>query len=195
MKGLFIYPVLLILLFGTPAFADFAKGVEAFERGDYTTAVKEWKQSAEQGQIEAQVTLGIMYEDGDIVTRDHAESAKWYKLAALQGDSNAQFFIGSMYVSGYSDAQDFKEAVKWFRLSAEQGQVEAQFALGVMYFKGKGVIQNYVHSHKWWNIAATQGDKLAAENRSMVEKRMTATQIEKAQELARECVAKDYKGC
>jgi len=49
MKGLFILPVLLFLLFGTPAFADFQMGWDAFYSGDYATALKELKPFSEQG--------------------------------------------------------------------------------------------------------------------------------------------------
>jgi len=47
----------------------------------------------------------------------------------------------------------------------------------------------------WWNIAASQENKDASGNRDIVAKKMTPSQIEKAQELARECVAKNYKDC
>ena len=64
-----------------------------------------------------------------------------------------------------------------------------------MYADGKGLIKDYTLAHMWWNIAASQGDKEAANNRDIFEKRMTPSQIEKAQQLTRECVAKNYKGC
>ena len=64
-----------------------------------------------------------------------------------------------------------------------------------MYIKGKGVLQDYVLAHMWFNLAASQGDKLATENREIVAKEITPSQIEKAQRLARECVKKNYKGC
>jgi hypothetical protein len=49
----------------------------------------------------------------------------------------------------------------------------------------------------WFNIAAkfSSGRKLAAKNRDNVAKRMSSSQIEKAQDLARQCVKKKYKGC
>ncbi len=47
----------------------------------------------------------------------------------------------------------------------------------------------------WFNIAAASGDKEASKNRDIVAKELTPTQIEKAQKLASECVAKEYKGC
>ena len=65
-----------------------------------------------------------------------------------------------------------------------------------MYDKGRGVLQDYVRAHMWFNIAASQGGKTATENRDIVAKRMTPSQIEKkAQDFARECVKKNYKGC
>ena len=47
----------------------------------------------------------------------------------------------------------------------------------------------------WANIAASNGHEGGGELRDMVAKEMAPAQIEKAQELARECVRKEYKGC
>ena len=68
-KLLLIVP---ILLWSSVAAADFRAGVEAYVRGDYTTAYKEWLPLAEQGQAEAQFFLGVMYADGDGVPKDDA---------------------------------------------------------------------------------------------------------------------------
>ena len=80
-------------------------------------------------------------------------------------------------------------------MSAEQGDAKAQFNLAVMYANGQGVIQDDVYAHMWWNIAAANGNFFAQKNRDEVTKSMTSSQLEEAQKLARECVAKDYKGC
>ena len=65
-----------------------------------------------------------------------------------------------------------------------------------MYGLGTGVLQDYVRAHMWFNIAAISGkSKNASKNRDTVAKRMTPAQIAEAQKLARECVAKKYKGC
>jgi hypothetical protein len=47
----------------------------------------------------------------------------------------------------------------------------------------------------WLNIAAADGIDEAKSNKKIIEQRMSPSQIEKAQEMARECVAKNYKGC
>jgi hypothetical protein len=64
-----------------------------------------------------------------------------------------------------------------------------------MYGTGQGVIQDNVYAHMWWNIAASSGDKDAIGNRDIVAKGMTPADISTAQNLARECVRKNYKGC
>jgi TPR repeat protein len=64
-----------------------------------------------------------------------------------------------------------------------------------MYKNGQGVIQDYTRAHMWLNIAASQGNEMAMENRDIVAKAMTSSQIAEAQKLARECVVKNYKGC
>lgn len=91
--------------------------------------------------------------------------------------------------------QNYNEAVKWYRLSAEQGNTTAQLNLALMYAKGQGVTQDDVYAHMWWNIATLNGDSKAKENMDIISKRMTSSQLEEAQRLARECVAKEYKGC
>ena len=105
---------------------------------------------------------------------------------AEQGIPLAQSVLGYMYNEGIGVPQDYKESVKWYRKAAEQRFAEAQLNLGLMYVKGQGVLQDYVMAHLYWNIAAVSGDKNAIGNRGIIEESMTASQIEKAQDLARE---------
>ena len=55
--------------------------------------------------------------------------------------------------------------------------------------------KDYVYAHMWGNIAASNGNENGGKLRDMVAKEMAPAQIEKAQELAQECVRKEYKGC
>jgi len=100
-----------------------------------------------------------------------------------------------MYSKGRGVDKDDKEAVTWLRLSAEQGVVLAQNNLAVMYYNGEGITQDDIYAYMWWNIAAANGESRAQENRDIVATRMTSSQLAEAQKLARECVAKDYRGC
>ena len=64
--------VLLSIMVGTPVLsADFAKGLNAYQMGDYATAFEEWIPLAEQGDASAQYNLGVMYRNGDDVNQDY----------------------------------------------------------------------------------------------------------------------------
>ena len=114
---------------------------------------------------------------------------------AKEGDAKAQAGLGLMYHFGKGVPQDDKAAVKWYTLAAEQGYAGAQYNLGVMYDRGEGVIQDNVYAHMWFNIAASNGVEGAAAARATVANRLTAADLSKAQDLARNCVRKEYKGC
>ena len=159
MKRFFALCLVAVAFATAPAFADMVKGVLAYEKGDYKTALREFQPLAEQG------------------------------------NSSAQFRLGWMYSKGEGVLQDYKESVKWYRLSAEQGDEIAQHNLGVIYQGGQGVPEDYVRAHMWYNISALNGDEDAAENRDIIAKHMTSAQINKAQDLAKKCVASNYQEC
>ena len=104
---------------------------------------------------------------------------------AEEGDALAQLFFGVMHEQGQGVPQDYREAAKWYQLSADQGDAKAQLNLGVMYSSGQGVPQDYASAHMWWNICGSGGDKDCVKNRNIVEKEMSPSQIEKAQDMAR----------
>ena len=100
-----------------------------------------------------------------------------------------------MYHNGEGVIQHYKTAVKWYTLSAEQGYSLAQTNLAVSFALGEGVIEDIVSAHMWANIARFNGSENVSKLLDVLGKKMTPSQIEKAQDLARECVKKDYKGC
>ena len=55
--------------------------------------------SAEQGYVEAQFNLGMMYADGQGVAEDYTEAIKWLKLAAEQKFEAAQFKLELMHLN------------------------------------------------------------------------------------------------
>ena len=117
--------------------------------------------------------------------QDYKTAHRLWSPLAEQGNITAQYNLGHMYEKGKGVPQDYKEAVRLYRLSAEQGDVDAQLKLGVSYGMGRGVPKDYALAHMWWNLSGSNGNKEAAENRDIVEKRMTPSQIEEAQEMAR----------
>ena len=186
--------LIVSLAFATaPAFAGWDEAYKAYATGDYKTSLAEFRPFAEQGDAKAQYNMGQIYREEQFL--DYKEAAKWYSLSAEQGYKESQYNLGLMYHKGQGAPQDYKTAVEWYRLAAEQGFASAQNNLGLMYAEGLGVSKDYVRAHMWYNIAASNGEELTLENRDNLAEKMIPSQIEKAQDLARECIAKDYKGC
>lgn len=195
-----ILPVLMVLLAAVLPGAAEAGPLEdaalAYSRKDYATALRIWRPLADLGNPAAQFNVGLMYDNGQGVAQDYAAAVKWYRLAAAQGDAQAQYNLGYMYDIGQGTARDFVEAAKWYRLAAAQGDPRAQDSLGQMYANGQGVPKDFVRAHMWFSLAAMPGkSSSAAKNRDVIAKQLTPQQASEAQELARACLARLFKGC
>ena len=167
------------------AWASVDDAVQAYLRGEFNKAVTILRPIAEQGDVQAQTYMGVLFERGQGIPQDYAEAEKWYRLAAEQGKADAQYYLGNMYreVNG---SKDYAEAVIWYSKAAEQGKAEAQNKLGEMYAKGQGVKKDRVISYKWFNIAAISGHEPYIQGRDKVAKKMNKKEIEEAQRLSRE---------
>ena len=194
-RKIFIFWAIVIVIsnfYNSPSSLKQAPETEAV---DYATALREWTPLAEQGNALAQFNLGEMYKYGQGVPQDAKTALKWFTLAAEQGYADAQNNLGFMYANGNGVPKDSKTAVKWFTLGAEQGHAISQASLGWMYTKREDAPEDYVYAHMWGNLAASNGSQIGKMISDAVVESMTPSQIEKAQDLARECVAKNYKGC
>ena len=114
------------------------------------------RQSAERGDAEAQLALGVRYYNGVDVEQDKKEAANWFRKAAEQGNAEAQSCLGDCYMLGDGVEKDTAEAVKWYRKAADQGLAIAQRAIGLCYLNGEGVKQDAVEAVKWFRKAAEQ---------------------------------------
>ncbi len=176
----------ITLMLAAPTWADFQTGEDAYLRGDYETAMKEWGALAAKGDAEAQNMLGYMYRFGEGVSQDYGQAIQWYRRSADQGNPRAQNNLERMYQLGLGVPKDYQEAFRWFRRAAEQGNGGGQNHLGLMYYKGEGVQQNYVRAYMWASLAAEQGLDQAIQALGMLRKEMTQAQIDEAKGLAKE---------
>jgi TPR repeat protein len=169
--------VLSLVCLAVPAWADFQAGMDANNREDYATALREWRPLAEQGDALAQYNLGVLYRKGRGVPQDDVQARQWYEKAAVQGEAKAQYNLGILYFNGNGVPKDYQQALRWFRRAADQGEVVAQTKIAIMYDDGQGVPHDIVQAHKWCILAALNGDKSAAELRDALAKEMTPAQI------------------
>lgn len=159
---------------GGSADEAYKTGEKYFGTQDYAEALTWYKKAADQGQADAQMTIGTMYLRGIGVTKDYTEALNWFRKAADQGHAYGQSAIGLMYYNGDGVIQDYAEALKWFRKAADQENADAQAFFGLMYYKGEGVTQDYAEAMKWLRKAADQGHKDARRLMEELESKMSA---------------------
>jgi len=73
---------------------------------------------AEQGDVDAQHTLGLFYQKGTGVPQDYSEARKWYYKAAAQGNAVSQLYLGALVAEGHDANPDYIEGYKWLDLAA-----------------------------------------------------------------------------
>ena len=95
--------------------ADYQKGVEAYIRGDFASALNEWTPLAEQGNNKALCDLGFMYSKGQGVTQNYPQAYAWYTVAASQGSEVAiksrDIIIKEMSPGQLSEAQELTKQI------------------------------------------------------------------------------------
>jgi len=144
------------------AAGDLEDGDAAFQKKDYSTALKKYKNAAGKKDPIAQRKIGNMFKDGLGVAQNYDEAMRWYELSAKQGNVDAQFNLGAMH-EGFENP---KEAARWYQMAAKKGDVESQLKLGEFYFSGATgqlddyhVNQNFKEALKWYRLAAKSFDK------------------------------------
>ena len=147
---------------------------EAYNRGEYEIALREYRRQATLEHPVAQYVLGSMYYRGEGVREDNAKAIQWLTRAAEQGHADAQCELGVMYYFGDGMPEDYVQAAHWFERAAEQGEqapraahyycaavhgdAEAQWNLGSMYtWYDEGAPKIHTQAVHWYNLAAEQG--------------------------------------
>jgi len=117
---------LLCVAAAGPALADFKAGMDAYDRGDFETALAEWRPLADGGMAEAQYNIGLIYHHGKGVAADPAAAHGWYLEAAEGGYARAQYRVAEMFESGQGVRVDLVQARLWFSLAGEQRYEDAR---------------------------------------------------------------------
>jgi hypothetical protein len=97
--------------------------------GGTSQAAVRLRKVAEQGDAEAQFSLGDLHYNGQGVPKDYAQAAFWFLKAAEQGNAGAQFLLGFQYMWGLGVPKDYPEAYFWYDLAAVgEGRLRAREA-------------------------------------------------------------------
>jgi hypothetical protein len=116
----FVAVVALLVSVSTSALADrfnnenYDEGFIAAEKGDFKSAVEQWRPLAEKGHAIAQFNMALMYHSGLGVDLDEARAVKWYKESAKNGYYKAQEYMAVGYREGWFGLpKDAKQAELW----------------------------------------------------------------------------------
>ncbi len=110
----------------TKSSAALQAGIDAYEKGDYPTALKQLIPLANKGDANAQLHLGLINELGQGVQKNTARAVMRYRQAANQGNAEAQFHLGEKYELGQGVPQSKPIAMEWYDKSAAQKYPPAQ---------------------------------------------------------------------
>lgn len=149
-----IVSIFLFLVLALPVTADdrnggdaFAEGLQAYDGGDYETALLLWHEAAEKGHRDAITSLADMLLRGIGTPVDIDGAIWWYNLAARTGDAVAKMTLGEFAARGIGGPRDRVKAYIWVGLAAEQGYAWA-------------IQQRHVYAHGLDSKALRTADQL-----------------------------------
>jgi hypothetical protein len=119
---------------------------------------------------------------------DYEPALSYFKPLAEEGVAEAQFYYGFMHAQALGVAQNYELAAEWYLESAIQGHPQAQNYLGLLYYEGNGVVRSFREAFLYFELAAAAGNEDAANNRLIVARKMSSTQITEAQKAAGEII-------
>jgi tetratricopeptide (TPR) repeat protein len=144
---------ILIAFASAPASADVKTGVDAWQRGDFADAIREWRPLADTGNPDAQFNMGQAYRLGRGVPVDLRIAGSWYQKAAAQGHEQAQANYGIILYEAGKRA----ESMTWIRKAADRGDARAQYILGIELSNGDVLKRDFPRAYALMTKSASQG--------------------------------------
>lgn len=116
----------------------------------------------EKGDLRAQVSMGILYEEGTFVGQDERKALEYYLMAAQSGSTGAMNNIGNFFLHGKGVEKDYDKAFAWYQKATElSGNAAAECSLGMCYQYGYGTKIDYEKARSFYEASAKQGLGLA----------------------------------
>ncbi len=121
---------------------------------DFITAHRNARLLAEQGDANAQVLLGALFQDGWGTAKDHDVAVTWYRRATEQGHPVAQVLLANRYRDGEGVCEDREKMLELYHTAANQDYATAQYALAAMYYFTSP--PKRIRAYKWAKLAAAR---------------------------------------
>ncbi|KAJ3175821.1 hypothetical protein HK101_010570 [Irineochytrium annulatum] len=129
----------------------------ALEDGSHCNAKELLRTPSTDGNIDAKVSLAILYEKGTGVPQDYAIAAGLYKEAADAGNVTAALSIGRFYDEGRGVPSNLAAAMKYYQQAADAGSSEANYRLGCCCYE----IEDFKRAALLFAEAAAGGEGVA----------------------------------
>ncbi len=151
------------------AAATVKDGVDAWQRGDYASAIAMWRPLAEGGDADAAFNLAQAYKLGRGVTADLGQAKTWYGKAAQAGHVQGAANYGLLL---FQDG-DRRSAMPWISKAADAGDPRAQYVLGTALFNGDLTAKDWPKAYALMTRAAAAGLPQATTSLSQMDQFMS----------------------
>jgi Sel1 repeat len=109
---------------GANEFKQLSAGQNAFNVGDFKRSFFLWNNLAAQGDTDAQVFIGLSYQNGWGIQKNLSLSHLWYQKAAQNNNASGQYLLGLQYIRGNNDER--RKGLAWLKRAALNGDSAAQ---------------------------------------------------------------------
>ncbi len=145
-------------LAGNDNYAEYKRGLTAYQQGNYDEALAIWQPLADRGYPAAQFNIGMLYQNGVGVDRDLTTANAYFADAVDRDFAPAQLELGEAYLEGDGVDQNIDRAVSLMVKAADQGYAQAQYEVGLLYREGDVISRDHVRALEYFLLAAEQGD-------------------------------------
>ncbi|MDG5749145.1 SPOR domain-containing protein [Qipengyuania sp. XHP0207] len=170
----------IALLPAGPLLADVKDGVDAWGRGDYEAAVREWIGPAGAGDADALFNLAQAYRLGRGVDTDLAMAETLYARAAAQGHLRAADNYGLLLFQ--NDKRE--QAMPYIEAAARRGDPRAQYLLGLAHFNGDLAAKDWPRAYALLTLANATGLPQARRALAQMDEYVPLAERQAAQALA-----------
>ena len=149
---------------------------------------------AEDGDMNALSTLGVMHAEGIGCEKNLVIAIEYLERAAAQGNNRAYLLLGNLFAAGKSFDADVERALANYRLAAESGIPEAYETMGDIHSDGKLMTRNLAHAIELYEKAA-EGGLLSARKKADDMKARRETFFRVAKEAEHLDPAQCFRNC
>ena len=110
---------------------------------DADVAIRLLMQYAKEGNTDAMIELGHIYNYGIYAQRNIQQTILWYTAAGEKNNPRGWYYLGTIFKNASDSTRNFEKAYQFFAKGTIQGDINSTYAQGYMLFKGLGIKQDY----------------------------------------------------